>query len=272
MKLAAMFVLGLVATAGCGDDGGRLVVVAPPPWMDQKVEAQGLTADPAGQRVGDLLRSPIDAKGPVDWLIHLDNAHCYWFSGVASEGIDKLSMYLWDPHNSRASTDRAPTPTVVMKYCPAESGPYRMQAKVHRGGGFVDFGIYAVPGPAGVVTEVGVAKANLDALIDQQAASAAPGAARSGDFFVGTSDKSEWAVALAANTCYWFIGVGEPGKVKELGIYVWDPQQKRVTESHNDNNVAVAGTCATYPGMYKFQAKVKSGGGDYKVGVFAKAQ
>jgi hypothetical protein len=113
---------------------------------------------------------------------------------------------------------------------------------------------------------------DLAALIDQQAASAAPGARREGDYFQGNGDKSEWSVALNPNTCYWFIGVGDPGTIKRLEIYVWDPGQRRVTESHNDNNVAVAGTCTTAPGMFKFQAKVQSGGGDYKVAVFSRPQ
>ena len=68
------------------------------------------------------------------------------------------------------------------------------------------------------------------------------------------------------------IGVGEPGKVKGLQVYIWDQRGKRVTESHNDNNIAVAGSCTTAPQMYKFQEKVQSGSGAVKAAVYIKPQ
>ncbi len=61
-----------------------------------------------------------------------------------------------------------------------------------------------------------------------------------------------------------------PGKVKKLSLYIWDPSNKRITENKADSNIATVGHCAKDTGMFKFQAKVHSGSGAYKVGVFEK--
>lgn len=262
-----------VSVVACGGGGGSSYVAGPPPeWMDQKVEEQAHTADPAVQREGDIMHAVAYGKAaPAEWLVHLDNQHCYWFSGVGSEGVDKLSIYLWDPGHSRVDSERAAGPTVLLKYCPTQSGPFRMQGKSGKGKGFMAVGVYSVA-PQVVAPVAAPVVVDLAPLVDQQAASAAPGATRSGDYFTGSGDKSEWTVAIPAKSCFWMIGVGEPGKVKKLNVYIWDQNQKRVTESHNENNIAVAGSCTAVPQMYKFQEKIQSGGGQVKAAVYIKPQ
>lgn len=258
--------LGLVAI-GCG--GGRHAVKGPPSaWMDERVATLAHTGDPAAEQKGELLRAQLHGdKDLAEWLVHLEEGSCYWIVGVGDQRIEKLSIYMWDVRGSRAESDRSGGPNALMKYCPSEKGAYRIQAKSGKGWGHVAVGVYGVVQPkAAVVTE------ELTALIDKEAAADAPGALRSGEFFVGAGDQSEWAVALAPGTCYWIIGIGQPEKVKRLELYLWDPRQRRVTESHNQNNIAVIGHCPEQPGMFKFQAKVQSGSGAYKVGVYARKQ
>lgn len=260
------------AVVACGGGRQQVSPVAPA-WLDQKVDQQAKVADPSGTLNGEVMHGVAYAtKEFTEWLVHFDNQHCYWISGVADEGIDKLSVYLWDPKGSRVDSDKAAGASIIMKYCPTETGPYKIQGKSGKGAGHFSFGTYAVAPEAAAPPPAVAAKVDLGPLVEQQAASAAPGATRSGDFFTGAGDQSEWTVALAPGNCYWFIGVGEPGKVKRLEIYLWDPKQKRLSESHNENNVGVAGHCPTVPGMYKFQAKVQSGSGEYKVGVYSKKQ
>lgn len=265
-----------------GEDGeGNFAAYPPPPWMDQKVEDQAHTADANAQRAGDMMHAASYGEGvPPEWLVHLEAGNCYWFSGTGSEKVERLYLFLWDPSKDRVINERASSPTVLTRFCPKVTGPYRMQVKT-AGKGFVAFGLYAVAGqappppvatPTPAPAPAPAPALDLSALVDQQAASAAPGATRVGALFTGAGDRSEWAVALTANTCYWFIGVGEPNRVRSLNLYVWDPRQKRVTESRNESSVAVAGTCVSAPGMYKFQAKVQSGSGAYKVGLYAKPQ
>ncbi len=113
---------------------------------------------------------------------------------------------------------------------------------------------------------------DLEQVIAQQAGSTAPGATRLGNVFIGAGDRGEWAVAIPPGTCFWTIGAGEQNKIGRLELYIWDPHNRRITESHNDANIAIAGTCVGEGGMYKFQAKVQSGSGAYKVAVYARPQ
>ena len=58
--------------------------------------------------------------------------------------------------------------------------------------------------------------------------------------------------------------------MKKLSLYIWDPSNKRLSDNKADSNIATVGHCAKDTGMFKFQAKVSSGGGPYKVGVYEK--
>jgi hypothetical protein len=107
-------------------------------------------------------------------------------------------------------------------------------------------------------------------LIAKEAAAAAPGAKQVGTFYEGSKDETNWSTALKAGKCYWFIGAGQTGKVKRLFLYVWDPKNHRITDNKAESNVATVGHCAKETGMFKFQAKVASGSGPYKVAVFEK--
>jgi hypothetical protein len=101
------------------------------------------------------------------------------------------------------------------------------------------------------------------------AKASAPDSERVGDHFAGHADHTDWYVALETGKCYWFIGAGDDD-VKELYLYLWDPADKRITANKSENNRVNVGHCPTSSGMYHFQAKVNSGSGKYKVGVFAK--
>ena len=113
---------------------------------------------------------------------------------------------------------------------------------------------------------------DLGQIIAAQAQSAAPGAMQVGNLFEGNGDKTDWSVALDPGHCYWFIGAGEPGKVNSLYLFLWDPQNHRVTDTKSVSNTVMIGHCPTQPGMFKFQAKIDSGSGAYKVGVFARGK
>jgi hypothetical protein len=77
-------------------------------------------------------------------------------------------------------------------------------------------------------------------------------------------------LGLDAGTCYSFIAQGTPGKVKKLWLYLWDQSGKRIIESKGESPNATIGHCAKETGMFKFQVKVHSGSGDYKLGIYAK--
>jgi hypothetical protein len=53
-------------------------------------------------------------------------------------------------------------------------------------------------------------------------------------------------------------------------MYLWGPNNKRVTEAKSDTANPMVGTCPTVNGMYKVQAKINSGKGAWKVGVYTK--
>jgi hypothetical protein len=112
---------------------------------------------------------------------------------------------------------------------------------------------------------------DLGAIIAEMATSAAPGAERVGELFEGEADKTDWYVQFDSGKCYWLIGAGEE-TVKELYLFLWDPKDKRITSNKAENGRVTVGHCAEVSGMYHFQAKVNTGEGKYKVGVYAKAK
>jgi hypothetical protein len=270
MKHLVFFTLPLLAAiGGCGH---HRPAVSPDPSPDLEVRAdqEARASATEGERVGPTLYGVAYHDDQfTDFRMPLEGGNCYWFGLAEDPGIKKFAVYIWSPSEKRLASERVRPPQGVFKHCAEQSGVYRLEGKVGEGAGHFAVVIYktkAAEKPALVQPQ----KADLAAVIEKQAASAAPGATRQGDFYSGTADTSEWYTSLEAGKCYWVIGAGEPGKVKKLFIYLWDPQNKRVTESRSDTENVMVGHCAKTPGMYKFQAKVDSGSGEYKVGVYVK--
>ncbi len=268
MKLRLGLLL-VASLAGC--HAHHAISPTPPPGLDARAEDLAHVAAPQAERVADFFRGSAQADNEfTDWTVLLDAQHCYYFSGAAEQTVERLALYLWNPGGHRIADKKSGTSSALLNYCPTESGVFKLQGKAVRGYGHFAVGAYRVA-PAPVVgAPPPPPPVDIAQLIAAQAASAAPGAVQVGTLFEGNGEKTEWSVALDPANCYWFIGAGEPGKVSQLYLYLWDPQNRRVTDSKSVSNTVMIGHCPTQAGMFKFQAKLDSGKGVYKVGVFQK--
>jgi hypothetical protein len=264
------FAVAAAALVIAGCHHRPVLSAAPDPSLELRADGEAHAAAPDGQRMGPALWGVgFEADGFTDFKVPLEAGHCYTFGFAGDATVQRLALYIWNPHEKRLDSQRTRTPEGVLKYCTTESGMYRLQGKVGAPGHFAMVP-YVGPGPA-VVAVVAAAPVDLTTIIDQQAAAAAPGAARVGDYFAGNTPQSDWFIPMEVGKCYWVIGAGEAGKVKRLYLYLWDPQNRRLNESKAESTTPMLGFCPKdTPGMYKFQAKVDSGSGNYKVGVFAK--
>lgn len=267
MQRTTLAAASLLLLTACHRHEKAAVLGPPPPWLDAKVEQLAKSAAPNAERVGDFYRGLASQDNDrTDWQVMLDNQHCYFFSGSGAEYVKRFSLYLWNPADHRVIDRRPESADVLMNYCPTETGLFRLQGKVQDGVGHYSVAVYKVDAPSRPAPPPTL---TLEQVIDAQASSAAPDSARAGNFFVGNGEMTEWFASMEAGQCYWVIGAGDPG-VKKLWMYLWDPQGHRITENRSDTNTSMIGHCPTVGGMYKFQAKVESGGGKYEVGVYWK--
>jgi hypothetical protein len=274
---AAILTLSLVVPLGACRRQKAPLTPTPPEWLDTAVHEQAKQVSPDSEQVGDVYKATAYREGDrTDWQLSLEASQCYFFSGAGDQTVEELSLYLWDPSGSRVATERGDGPRTVLSYCtpPTMPGLYKFQAKIEEGHGHYAVAVYgkaapapvAVPVPAPVAAPAGP---DLGKIVDDMAKASAPQAERVGEHFSGEADKTDWYVALETGKCYWFIGAGDD-EVDELWLYLWDPQDKRITVNKSENNRVTVGHCPTSSGMYHFQAKVNSGEGKYKVGVFSK--
>jgi hypothetical protein len=245
----------------------------PPPGLDAAADQQASAAAPDGKKVGAGFKGVARKEDDtVDFRMPLDPASCYVFATVGEGSVQKISLYLYDASDDKVADESGEGRTQFV-HCPETPGMYRIHAKVGEGRGHFAVSVYARPAPpkaAPPPPPPAPVAVDLAAMIEAEAKSTAPGATRVGELFAGSAEKSDWFTALKPGQCYWFIGVGEPGEVKELYLYLWDSSNTRMTDSKSVSNKAVLGHCAKTAGMYKFQAKVNSGSGAYKVGVYVK--
>jgi hypothetical protein len=264
---STLFCIGLAMSAALGSGCGQPVAPVAPVWLDARIKELAVESAPGAEAAAPHYKGVANSSGGrTDWKVQLDAGKCYWFSGHGDFGVDKLTLYLWDPKDSQVAHEKPNGRKVVMTYCAESTGMYRLQAKVVGGAGHYGVGIYAKAAPP---KEAPAAQTGLVKVIEREAAAAAPGAVRVGEYFTGNADKTDWYTALDAGTCYWFIGAGGPG-VKQLFLYLWDPNGSRINVSRSISEKVNVGHCATVSGMHHFQAKIDSGSGDYMVGVFAK--
>lgn len=237
----------------------------------QQVTAQA----PGAQMVAPFFKG---AAPKTDYQVVLEAGKCYWFSGAAGGSVKKLALYLWGPDNKRLTDAKSGGPLTTMAFCPNVSGMHKFQAKIE-GSGFYTVGLFAKEGPkqaAVAPPPPAPAKMDLGPVCDRAAGSAAPGARRLADFFdgaggsIGHMDRQDYTIQMDAGRCYTVVSCGMPEEVKAISLYLWGPNNKRVTESKADSATAMIGHCPTVTGMYKVQSKITKGSGSYKVGVYVK--
>lgn len=250
--------------------------------LEKAAQAQVQQQAPGAQRVGEILRG---AGKKTDYQIVLEGNTCYWFSGT-SEGLKKLYMYLWAPGANLFTprlTDAKSDGATVMAHCTGPAGMYKLQVKTEGNGRYVvstwakEAPKQVAPPPPPAPAPAPAAQApDLGPICDKTAKVAAPQAKRQGEFFegngssIGRSDRNDYMIEMEGGKCYWVIGCGEPDKIKSLYLYLWGPNNKRITEAKSDSPNPMVGHCAQTTGMFKVQAKVNSGKGSYKVGVYSK--
>ncbi len=262
---------------GCGDHEQIIVSPSPPADLELRADTEAHAAARDGERIGEVLRGVARrSDGNTDWRVQLEEGTCYWFGYAGDAGVEKFSMYIWDPKDHRLDSARGRPPQGVFTHCAEQSGIYRLQGKVADGAGHYAVVVYKTKGPekkvvvAPAPTVEKKSDVDLAAIIEKKAAQSAVGAKRSGDFVDGTAETSELYTAMEAGKCYWIIGAGEPGKVKKLFLYLWDPKSHRVTENKSESETTMVGHCAKESGMYKYQLKVDSGSGAYKAAIYVK--
>ena len=247
--------------------------------LDSVAVAQAKAQAKDSKQIGELYRG---AGEKTDYQILLEDNTCYWFSG-SSQGLQKLYMYLWKPNSGaftpRVADLRSPGQG-TMAYCTKEAGMYKFQVKTEGKGGHFVVALFAKEAPKQVAkpAEEVVEKSgpNLAPICDKRAAGAAPGAKRVGDYFeghgnsYGHDDRFDYPVQLDAGKCYWFIACGEPDHIKTLSLFLWGPNNKRITEAKSDNNTPMLGHCAQQTGMFKIQTKITGGSGHFKAALYAK--
>jgi hypothetical protein len=113
----------------------------------------------------------------------------------------------------------------------------------------------------------GVAHAQSE-MVQQQLASlaqaGAPGQPPASQVFGGTfawRRPYSFPVTMEAGRCYTILGVGGPGVV-DLDLFLFDPGNQRVALDRETNNFPRISYCASFPGAYRIEAKVKRGAGE----------
>ncbi len=242
---------------------------------------------PGAEQIGETFKAIAFREDDLtDWHIELAPGACYVFVGVGDETSEELYLNLWDPTDDRVVKKKESPARVAMEWCVETPGRHRIQGKVTEGHGHYQVAVFINPNrgqPLGttgnpeptsfapVAPAPDPAPPQLDQVILRQAKSEAAGAAQLGSFFTGTADKTDWYTALEKGKCYWFIGAGDD-TIRELHLYLWNPNDERITANKAATNRVTVGHCPTVSGMFHFQAKVASGDGTYKVGLFAKAK
>jgi hypothetical protein len=253
-----------VATIGGGQPDPQLDSVADTNAKAASVRRSGVPLN------GQILHGETTRPGgSQEFRVQLDADHCYWFGGATNEMGQTISLVVQDPKGAEVASEKGKSTDALLEYCPATDGVFKLQSKLAHHGQF-SVAVYQGTRLSPAASPTGDAGQTPEALIAKEALAAAPGAKQVGTFYEGTADQTSWSTALTKGKCYWFIGAGTPGKTKKLWLYLWDPTNSRITENKGESNVVTTGHCAKQTGMFKFQAKVYSGSGPYKVAVFEK--
>jgi hypothetical protein len=107
-----------------------------------QVESQATQVAPGYQKQGDMFRGAGGKMTHTDWTVPLEGGRCYTFIGVGGVGVERLSLYAWDPSGKRVADRRSDNSQSVMGFCPTQPGPYHLQEKIEAGSGDYRMGVY----------------------------------------------------------------------------------------------------------------------------------
>jgi hypothetical protein len=107
------------------------------------LEKEAKATAPGSSRQGEVLEGS-SGGDRNDWSIMMEQGTCYWVIGVGEpKKIKELSLYLWSPANKRITESRSTNDKATIGHCPAETGMFKIQAKIHKGEGAYAVAIYA---------------------------------------------------------------------------------------------------------------------------------
>lgn len=266
MRFICLAVLALVAAAG----------IARPAFAQlsaqQLVDQYAKNNAPGTGRVGNWYQGQGDKGARSDWTVQLSQGTCYW---IVSSGVPGMTMalYLWDPAERRVTDMKSKDNQAMVTHCPAATGTYHVQAKVESGSGAYAMAVYAKGAPAAAApAPAPVMSYDYKSEMDNTAAATAPGTKLQG-LLAGNASSGDFAdfpVSLEQGKCYTMIAVGRPKQVEELSIYVWGPNNKRITESHKSSHISSLSHCPTMSGSHKVEVKVSKGKGELALGIYSK--
>lgn len=111
---------------------------APAPAADplaQRLAELAPTFAPGQAAVSPVLRGALDTHGRQDFPVNLQAGHCYTVIAVGAPSASDLDLYLFDPNNSRKTSDRERNNMPHITHCAGLPGPYRVRVQMYRGSG-----------------------------------------------------------------------------------------------------------------------------------------
>ena len=125
------------------------------------------------------------------------------------------------------------------------------------------------PGPSAVV-----GGGTIDSRVRVQALAAAPQAEEVGAVYKAFARRKgeggEWSLRLDEGKCYWFSAAAD-ATVRQLELTLRDSRDNRLAGRKVKGSDLVVDHCPEATGMYRVSARVKKGGGQIGLGVFAQA-
>lgn len=264
MRLGIAIMVGLAVMGGCRRNKGA--AVAPTGSIEERIDAQARSEEPLAELVGELHRgAAAEEDDGGSWQVPLQGGECYWFSAAGEAGVDEVLIELFEPEDDDRVESEKESPGAVMKYCPKESGSFRLALRVTEGRGPYAVGVFkkgtGQPGAAGGPTD-------LASTADARAAVVAPDAERKVPHHAGKAPQGDWYFELVPGTCYWFVGVASEG-VANVSLELWSPKEERVAFLEAEAPPIVIEHCAAVGGMFHLQAK-GVGEGELLVGQYEK--
>jgi hypothetical protein len=241
----------------------------PSPELESMIKQQAESAAPESEQVGALYRGVAYDRGESEeFRVETEAGQCYTFVAAGDPTVEVFDLRVWGKSKIPAARDKSKGREALVQYCPEETGVARFEGKVAKGAGHFAIGIFKKGAPEKVEVVEKSDKLDLDKLIADEAAAAAPGS-KLENMYVAKGKQTDWYAQLKKGSCYWFIGAGQKD-VDDFYIYLWDPKNSRIGQTKADSNKAQFGHCPTEDGMFHVQLKVDDDSDEAKVGVFSK--
>lgn len=229
--------------------------------VDQQLRAEGFSP-----LMDNIYGEQLGPQEDRFFNLSLEAGRCYAFATFGGPGTQDTDVFVQDATGTQLARDNSTNIDALARYCPTQSGQYRLRALLFSGQG----PLFAMGYVQGGGTQASMGSAQAGGGVDERyrlldADIRARGYETYGETARGQLDQGgeqQYPISLEGGKCYAILAVGDNG-VRDLDLILTNSAGQEVDRDVETDGNPIVRVCADQSGQYNIRVRMFSGQGAF---------